>query len=131
MLIFRIIFNNINNIPDNFKECYVYISDVVKGNAKSYGSIIMKYINNSTANNLKSVYIIINLMSIIYEFLESISLKYGYIHNDLHSGNILFDDIEIEMNKLIKIGKNANSISERSKIGNNVVDYFTCYFLLL
>ena len=37
-------------------------------------------------------------------------------------------DIEIveeEMNKLIKIGSNANMISERSKIGNNVVDYFT------
>jgi predicted RNA methylase len=30
-----------------------------------------------------------------------------------------------EMNKLIKIGKGAHMISERSKIGNNVVDYFT------
>ena len=30
-----------------------------------------------------------------------------------------------EMNKLIKIGENANMLSERSKIGNNIVDYFT------
>lgn len=35
------------------------------------------------------------------------------------------DDVEEEMNKLIKIGKGAHMISERSKIGNNVVDYFT------
>jgi len=34
-------------------------------------------------------------------------------------------DVEEEMNKLIKIGKDAHMISERSKIGNNVVDYFT------
>lgn len=33
--------------------------------------------------------------------------------------------VEEDMNKLIKIGPNANMISERSKIGNNVVDYFT------
>jgi hypothetical protein len=39
--------------------------------------------------------------------------------------NIKFDVVEGEMNKLIKIGKDANMISERSKIGNNVVDYFT------
>jgi 16S rRNA G966 N2-methylase RsmD len=39
--------------------------------------------------------------------------------------DISFEDIEEEMSKLIEIGTNANIISERSKIGNNVVDYFT------
>jgi predicted RNA methylase len=34
-------------------------------------------------------------------------------------------ELDEEMYKLIKIGTNANMISERSKIGNNVVDYFT------
>lgn len=34
-------------------------------------------------------------------------------------------ELDEEMDKLIKIGTNANMISERSKIGNNVVDYFT------
>jgi len=33
--------------------------------------------------------------------------------------------VEEDMNKLIKIGNGAHMISERSKIGNNVVDYFT------
>ena len=32
---------------------------------------------------------------------------------------------DLEMDKLIEIGKNANSISPRSRIGNNVVDFFT------
>lgn len=39
--------------------------------------------------------------------------------------DITMEDVEKEMNQLITIGKTANTISERSKIGNNVVDYFT------
>jgi 16S rRNA G966 N2-methylase RsmD len=39
--------------------------------------------------------------------------------------DIKMEDVEEEMNKLIKIGKDAYMISERSKIGNDVVDYFT------
>lgn len=34
-------------------------------------------------------------------------------------------DVEEEMNKLVKIGNEAHMISKRSKIGNNIVDYFT------
>jgi hypothetical protein len=39
--------------------------------------------------------------------------------------NINMDEVDNEMNKLIKIGKFADSISPRSRIGNNIVDYFT------
>jgi len=35
------------------------------------------------------------------------------------------DVIHLEMNKLIQIGKNASTMSPRSRIGNNIVDYFT------
>ena len=39
--------------------------------------------------------------------------------------NITLEDVEEDMNKLINIGTKANMQSERSKIGNNVVDHFT------
>jgi len=39
--------------------------------------------------------------------------------------NISMDDVENEMNQLINIGKHAETIGPRSRIGNNVVDYFT------
>jgi len=39
--------------------------------------------------------------------------------------DITIDDVEEDMTKLINIGAKANMISERSKIGNNIVDYFT------
>jgi 16S rRNA G966 N2-methylase RsmD len=39
--------------------------------------------------------------------------------------NISLDDIKSDFTNLKDIGKNAKSISERCRIGNNVVDYFT------
>jgi hypothetical protein len=42
-----------------------------------------------------------------------------------HIKNIQLENVEDDMNKLMSIGVKANMLSERSKIGNNVVDYFT------
>jgi 16S rRNA G966 N2-methylase RsmD len=39
--------------------------------------------------------------------------------------NISINDVEREMNKLIKIGNNSHTMSPRCRIGNNIVDYFT------
>jgi 16S rRNA G966 N2-methylase RsmD len=39
--------------------------------------------------------------------------------------NISLEEIDEEMKKLISIGTNASTMSPRSRIGNNIVDYFT------
>jgi hypothetical protein len=39
--------------------------------------------------------------------------------------NISMNEVDKEMNELIKIGKNVNLLSSRSRLGNNIVDYFT------
>ena len=39
--------------------------------------------------------------------------------------NISLIDVEREMNDLVKIGKDAHTIGPRSRIGNNIVDFFT------
>jgi len=39
--------------------------------------------------------------------------------------NICYETIDKEMDKLIEIGSSAYSMSPRSRIGNNIVDYFT------
>ena len=46
-----------------------------------------------------------------------------FIANKIKSISII--DVDNEMNNLIKIGKNASTIGPRSRIGNNIVDYFT------
>uniref|UniRef100_A0A6C0ARE4 Uncharacterized protein n=1 Tax=viral metagenome TaxID=1070528 RepID=A0A6C0ARE4_9ZZZZ len=42
-----------------------------------------------------------------------------------HIKNISLSDVDDEMNKLIQIGKGAKDIGPRSRIGNDIVDYFT------
>lgn len=42
-----------------------------------------------------------------------------------HIKNISFEEMDEEMERLMEIGIDAHTISERSRIGNNVVDYFT------
>ena len=42
-----------------------------------------------------------------------------------HIKNISLSDVDFEMSKLIQIGKGASLIGPRSRIGNNIVDYFT------
>jgi hypothetical protein len=42
-----------------------------------------------------------------------------------HIKNISIEEVEREMKTLIQIGKSAHGMSPRSRIGNNVVDYFT------
>ena len=39
--------------------------------------------------------------------------------------DISLNDVDVEFAELVKIGKNANTIGPRSRIGNNIVDYFT------
>lgn len=39
--------------------------------------------------------------------------------------NITLQNLEKDMNQLIEIGKDADTVGPRSRIGNNVVDYFT------
>jgi len=39
--------------------------------------------------------------------------------------DISLEEVDTEMNELIKIGINAHSMNARSRIGNNIVDFFT------
>ena len=39
--------------------------------------------------------------------------------------NINISDIEQEMKKLIEIGNSSHTVGPRSRVGNNIVDYFT------
>ena len=42
-----------------------------------------------------------------------------------HIKNVSLSDVDGEMNKLIQIGSGAKNIGPRSRIGNDIVDYFT------
>jgi 16S rRNA G966 N2-methylase RsmD len=54
---------------------------------------------------------------------DNTSIHKSYIANKIK--DITVDDLEDDMWKLIQIGADAYTTSSRSRIGNNVVDYFT------
>lgn len=103
---YRYNYNNIKNNESIYNASYIYISNVVKGNAVSYGDIIERYITILDREKLIHILTIIASMAIVYDFLELIGIKYGYVHNDLHPGNILFDDVNNRL-VIIDYGKNA------------------------
>jgi hypothetical protein len=54
---------------------------------------------------------------------QTVPLDKQYIANKIK--NISLNDVEREMDELIKIGSTASKMSSRCRTGNNVVDYFT------
>jgi len=54
---------------------------------------------------------------------QTLPLDKQHIANKIK--NISLNDVEREMDELIKIGSNASKMSSRCRTGNNVVDYFT------
>jgi hypothetical protein len=60
----------------------------------------------------------------MYNMIDNLNnTNKSYIANQIK--NISIQNVEEEMNQLIQIGHSAHTISPRSRIGNNVVDYFT------
>ena len=60
----------------------------------------------------------------MYNMIDNLNnTNKSYIANQIK--NISIKNVEEEMNQLIEIGHSAYTISPRSRIGNNVVDYFT------
>jgi hypothetical protein len=67
---------------DGYKRCFVYMSDAVT-NAVSIEQVFKRHKNKIGICLLK-------LVDFYYEFLLEMGVEFGYCHNDLHFGNILF-----------------------------------------
>ncbi len=81
--------------------CHIFITDAVKGKAESIGQILNNY-NERTKSKCFAVFA---SMYQVYLFLEWVGILRGYVHNDLHLGNILYDDIN---NRVIIIDYGQN-----------------------
>jgi len=99
-------YNNIfiNNINKYISEQYLYISEVIdeglsiENAFRNYYQDKFNMINN--INNINIIKNILNNSYDFYNFLIYIGINYGFIHNDLHLNNILFNK---KTNKLVLI----------------------------
>lgn len=90
-------YNNIfiNNISKYISEQYLYISEVI-----DEGLSIENAFKNYNDINKTIIKNILNNSYDFYNFLIYIGINYGFIHNDLHLNNILFNK---KTNKLVLI----------------------------
>jgi len=93
--------NNIRRLgtsSSNFIDSYMIIYEAINGNAiidiLEYGGDIEKKI------------LIIKKFREFYEFLCKIGIKYGFIHNDLHLRNLIYDE-ETQSIKIIDFGRSS------------------------
>lgn len=89
----------LNKIPHNNNEVILLIYEAIK-EPNSINDIFVNYYTNQNEINKEMVLNVLKNIYDIYQFLIDIGINYGFMHNDLHFGNILYNR---ENNKLVLI----------------------------
>jgi len=120
-------------LKENFNhkrnENYIYITNSVN-NPDTIITMIINFQNDieKTKNNA-NIITYFNEISSIYNFIYYYGSQYGYLHNDLHSGNLLLDTIK---NKIIMIDYGQNSFGYFYENDDEIVNgYVKNYYKLL
>ena len=88
-----------NNIPNEDNQVILFICEAIK-EPISVDTIFMNFYNEQNEINKNMVLHILRNVYDIYTFLIDIGINFGFMHNDLHFGNILYNS---ENNKLVLI----------------------------
>lgn len=130
-------YNEINNIilSNNERElekynniCWIIVYDSIKGNFKSIIAIFKSIIENAKKKLMKDKIVrnkvigVIKKLILLNDFLVFIGLKYGYLHNDLHLENILYDSTN-DIIKMIDYGRNFFGYYYNNR--DNEIDNYT------
>jgi len=101
-------YKNISSANTPYKEKVVIFITEALNNPLSIAQIFGKYYENPNINNKELMMdVIINCYK-LYEFIKYIGYEYGFMHNDLHMGNILYDE---NKNKLVLIDFGRSSFA--------------------
>lgn len=91
------------NVYNNI--CWIIVNDAIQGDFKSIGDIFKDFYNISTERKFNKILMIIKKLIKLNNFILFIGLKYGYLHNDLHLHNIIYDESNDKIT-LIDYGRN-------------------------
>ena len=110
-------------------ENYIYITNSVN-NPDTIITMINNFQNNiEKTKNDDNIIKYFNEISTIYDFIYYYGSQYGYLHSDLHSGNLLLDTIK---NKIIMIDYGQNSFGYFYENDDEIVNgYVKNYYKLL
>jgi hypothetical protein len=91
--------NEGNNNPNYADKAMILINDAIK-DFKSFGDVFSDFKFSPSPEGARMMQKALYGCSELYKMLILIGINYGFIHNDLHTNNILFD---LNTNKIIMI----------------------------
>ena len=92
--------NNIKLDGSPYKNESIIMMTEAINNPTSLQIIFKEGFQNQTDENIRRMGIALGATTELYEFIKYIGMKYGFMHNDLHMGNILFNP---DTNRLVLI----------------------------
>jgi len=73
-------------------ECFMVVYEAVN-KPTTLSLLLYNYLINKTTINKNKLLSYFNKTCDLYDFIKDIGLKYGFMHNDLHLSNILYDQV--------------------------------------
>ena len=89
--------------PTYTKKCHIYMTNAINGKAETLRSLFEAYQQDPSL--ITTIIKYFNSLKHVYNYIYYMGFHYGFIHNDLHQGNLLFDT-HIEKLTIIDYGRN-------------------------
>jgi hypothetical protein len=93
-----------NKSSDNYDEkCHIYMTNAINGTPETLYALFENYKQNQQIASTIIKYL--NSLKHVYNYIYFMGFHFGFLHNDLHQGNLLFDTY-IEKITIIDYGRN-------------------------
>lgn len=109
------------NETDYNNECFMVVYEAIN-KPTTISILLSNFILNKTAINKNKLLSYFSKTCDLYDFIKDIGLKYGFMHNDLHLSNILYDQT---LDKLLLIDYGRSSFAKFIKESNDEINKFT------
>jgi hypothetical protein len=98
--------NFCQNIPSHYnKRCHIYMTNAINGKPETLRTLFKTYEQNRTDDNYNMIIKYFNSLKHVYNYIYFMGFHYGFLHNDLHQGNLLYDT-HIDKLTIIDYGRN-------------------------
>ena len=111
--------------PSYTKKSHIYMTNAINGKPETLKTLFNHYIFDRNTITLINKYL--NSLKHVYNFIYYMGFHFGFLHNDLHYGNLLFD-CHIEKITMIDYGRNYIGYfydNRNMYIDNCVINYHT------
>jgi hypothetical protein len=96
-------FCQITPTPSYTKKSHIYMTNAINGKPQTLRTLFEAYTQDQTVITIINKYF--NSLKHIYNYIYYMGFHFGFLHNDLHQGNLLFDTY-IEKLTMIDYGRN-------------------------